>query len=144
MEVVVASLSEKNPDTEIFLFGGGGDEKKILDAWESKYPRVRNLAGKKYGFKAELALINHLDVMVSMDSANMHLASITATPTISIWGATHSYCGFRGWRQSDSDMIQLPMSLPPLLCLRRQAVSAGRLSLHDSHQTRSDLQKDTR
>lgn len=113
MEVVVASLSEKNPDTEIFLFGGGGDEKKILDTWESKYPRVRNLAGKKYGFKAELALINHLDVMVSMDSANMHLASITATPTISIWGATHSYCGFRGWRQSDSDMIQLPMTCRP-------------------------------
>mgnify|MGYP003236426010 FL=1 len=113
MEIVVASLSEKNPDTEIFLFGGGGDEKKILDAWESKYPRVRNLAGKKYGFKAELALINHLDVMVSMDSANMHLASITATPTISVWGATHSYCGFRGWRQSDSDMIQLPMTCRP-------------------------------
>lgn len=113
MEAVVASLSEKNPDTEIFLFGGGGDEKVTLDAWEAKYPRVRSLAGKKYGFKAELALINHLDVMVSMDSANMHLASIAATPTISVWGATHSYCGFSGWRQSDSDMIQLPMTCRP-------------------------------
>lgn len=51
--------------------------------------------------------------MVSMDSANMHLASIAATPTISVWGATHSYCGFSGWRQSDSDMIQLPMTCRP-------------------------------
>ena len=48
-------------------------------------------------FAAELALLNHLDVMLSMDSANMHLAAIANTPTLSIRGATHPYCGFKGW-----------------------------------------------
>lgn len=113
MEAVVDALTRRHSDIEIFLFGGSGDEQAILEKWVEKYPRVRSLAGKKYGFQAELALINRLDVMVSMDSANMHLAAIAGTPTISIWGATHSYCGFRGWRQSDSDMIQLPMTCRP-------------------------------
>ena len=47
-----------------------------------------SLAGK-LKLDEELALMSHLKVMVSMDSANMHLASLTATPVISIWGATH-------------------------------------------------------
>ena len=51
--------------------------------------------------------------MVTMDSANMHLATISSTPTVSIWGATHPYCGFKGWKQNDSDLIQLPMTCRP-------------------------------
>lgn len=97
----------------IFLFGGGPAEQEILDRWADKYPAVTSLAGKKYGFKAELALINHLDVMLSMDSANMHLSAIAGTPTVSVWGATHPYCGFKGWHQQESDMVQLPVPCRP-------------------------------
>jgi ADP-heptose:LPS heptosyltransferase len=32
--------------------------------------------------------------MISMDSANMHLASLYGVPVISIWGATHPFAGF--------------------------------------------------
>ena len=32
--------------------------------------------------------------MVSMDSANMHLAALAGVPTVSIWGATHPNMGF--------------------------------------------------
>lgn len=112
MEKIVEALSKRG-DTEIFLFGGGSHEVEVLDSWADKYPRVRSLAGKKFGFAAELALVNHLDVMVSMDSANMHLASLVLTPVVSIWGATHPYCGFKGWRQSEDDMIQLPITCRP-------------------------------
>ena len=51
--------------------------------------------------------------MVAMDSANMHFASLAQTPTLSIWGATHPYCGFKAWKQSDKDTIQLPLSCRP-------------------------------
>ena len=97
----------------IFLFGGGAHEQEVLERWAGKYPCATSLAGKRYGFPAELALFNHLDAVVSMDSANMHLAAIAGAPTISIWGATHPYCGFRGWRQSDDDTIQLPIECRP-------------------------------
>ncbi len=117
MEEVVYSLTEraaaKGTTLRIFLFGGGEEERRILSGWDERYPGVINLAGKKFGFPAELALINHLDLMVTMDSANMHLASITLTPTLSIWGATHPYCGFKGWHQQDADTIQLPVSCRP-------------------------------
>ena len=61
----------------------------------------------------ELILMSHLDVMVSMDSANMHLASITGTKVVSVWGATHPYAGFMGWRQSEDNAVQLPLACRP-------------------------------
>lgn len=111
MEVVNRLAAE--PDTDIFLLGGGGKEAEITASWAAHHPNVHSLAGQRYGFAAELALFNHFDAMLTMDSANMHLASIAGTPVVSIWGATHPYCGFKGWRQSEADMIQLPMTCRP-------------------------------
>jgi len=45
--------------------------------------------------------------MVSMDSTNMHLASLVKIPVISIWGATHPSLGFSGFRQEKENMIGL-------------------------------------
>lgn len=112
MEEVVKRISQRG-DCRIFIFGGGGREAEIASDWAAKYPGITSLCGKKFGFQAELALISHLDVMLSMDSANMHLASIVGTRTVSIWGATHPYCGFKAWHQSDEDMVQLPLPCRP-------------------------------
>lgn len=112
MEQVVRAISERE-GTKIFLFGGGAEEESVLRNWAERYESTVSLAGKRYGFPVELALVSWLDVMVSMDSANMHLASLVRTPVVSVWGATHPYCGFKGWRQSDDDTIQLPMTCRP-------------------------------
>ena len=50
--------------------------------------------------------MSKLDVMLSMDSANMHLASLVGTRVVSVWGATHPYCGFMGWAQKQADIVQ--------------------------------------
>lgn len=113
MRQVLEILRDNQKEIKFFFFGGGGDERELLEKWAEEFGNSVSLAGKRYGFSTELALINHLDVMVTMDSANMHLASIASTPTISIWGATHPYCGFKGWHQSDSDIVQLPMTCRP-------------------------------
>ena len=63
--------------------------------------------------RQELILMAHLDVMLSMDSANMHMASLTGTPVVSVWGATHPMAGFMGWRQNESNAIQLDMDCRP-------------------------------
>lgn len=112
METVVAELS-KRPGTKIFLFGGGEKERGILGEWAGKYPNVRSLADKRHGFAVELSLLSYLDLMVSMDSANMHLASLVRVRVVSIWGATHPYCGFKGYQQKESDIIQLSMTCRP-------------------------------
>ncbi len=116
MEQVLARLqadADSGAGIRVFLFGGGDDEVAVFRKWADKYSCATSLAGKKSGFAAELALLNHLDCLVSMDSANMHLGAIAGTPTLSIWGATHPYCGFKAWRQTDSMMIQLPLSCRP-------------------------------
>lgn len=112
MEQVVKRLSSLGY-TKIFLFGAGSNEEETLSLWAQRYPDTISLAGKSYGFSIELALVSHLDVMVTMDSANMHLASLVNTPVVSVWGATHPYCGFKGWRQKEDDIVQLPMTCRP-------------------------------
>lgn len=112
MEKVVSELSTR-PDTKIFLFGGGEKEREVLASWANKYHNVKSLADKRHGFSVELPLLSHLDLMVSMDSANMHLASLVHVRVVSIWGATHPYCGFKGYQQKESDIIQLSMTCRP-------------------------------
>ena len=77
----------------------------ILEQWEFQYPRVKSVVGK-YALDNELALISQLDVLLCMDSANMHFASLVGTRVISIWGATHPYAGFYGYHQDSGDVIQ--------------------------------------
>ena len=110
-EKVVAHFANR-PNTRVFLFGGGADEKAIVDGWVAKYPSLTSLIGK-LSFDQELNVISHLDLMLSMDSANMHLASIVNTPVVSIWGATHPYAGFLGWKQLPVNCVQLDMSCRP-------------------------------
>ncbi len=112
MENVVEHFS-KMDNVKIFLFGGGSEEAEVLGNWAGRYQHVISLASKRHGFAVELSLLSYLDVMVSMDSANMHLASLVRIPVVSVWGATHPYCGFKGWRQNDADMVQLSMTCRP-------------------------------
>ena len=111
MEEVIKALSQRS-NTEIFLFGGGEEEKRQIAELCSKYPNVK-AAQSQHGLKGELALMGQLDVMISMDSANMHLASLVGTRVVSIWGGTHPYAGFLGWNQQPNDCIQLDMTCRP-------------------------------
>lgn len=111
MEQVIEGLSQQ-PDVRILLFGGGRSEKDLCETWAARYQRVTSLVGK-LRTADELYLISQLDVMLSMDSANMHLASLVGTRVLSVWGATHPYAGFMGWGQAEADAIQLPLACRP-------------------------------
>ena len=113
MEKVIVQLIQRHPSCRIFLFGGGGSEKVVIDGWAEKYKNCINASAVVGGLKNELILMSHLDVMISMDSANMHLASLTATPVVSIWGATHPFAGFMGWHQNPDNAIGLNLPCRP-------------------------------
>ncbi len=103
---VVAALAAR-PDVRVFLFGAGAEERAVLEEWESLSPRVHSVAGRLPSMAAELQLMSHLNVMLSMDSANMHLASLVGVPVVSVWGATHPAAGFLGWGQSADGVVQV-------------------------------------
>ncbi|MGL6039559.1 MAG: glycosyltransferase family 9 protein [Soonwooa sp.] len=93
-------------DNKIYFFGGGKEESDILLRWETEIPNTQSLAGK-LSLKEELDIIAGLKLMICMDSANMHLASLMGTRCVSIWGATHPYAGFLGYGQSLDDVVQV-------------------------------------
>ncbi|MDR0982270.1 MAG: glycosyltransferase family 9 protein [Culturomica sp.] len=103
MEKIVNTLADI--PAKVFLFGGKGAESLMLNEWAEKYPNIVSVAGKMTIIE-ELALMNRLDVMLSMDSANMHLASIAGVPVVSVWGSTHPFLGFMGWGQNPDNAVQ--------------------------------------
>ncbi|MCU7551118.1 glycosyltransferase family 9 protein [Chitinophagaceae bacterium LB-8] len=108
----VLRLLLQHQNVKVLLFGGGKSEVVLLKEWEREMPGIESVAGKM-SFKEELKLIAQLDVMVSMDSANMHLASLSGVPVVSIWGATHPFAGFYGWGQSPNDAVQVDLYCRP-------------------------------
>ena len=109
MERVVALLSEKV--SRVLLFGSR-QEKEVLEGWAAKYSNVESVASR-YSFEEELDIISHLDVMLSMDSANMHFASCKGVRVVSVWGATHPAAGFYGYGQDPEDAVQIDLPCRP-------------------------------
>lgn len=110
-EKVIEHFARKN-NVRLFLFGGGKKEAAVFNRWVSEYPSVCSMAGR-FDMYGELQLMRQLDVMVSMDSGNMHLASLAGVSVVSVWGATHPYCGFMGWGQKEENAVQLPLECRP-------------------------------
>ena len=111
MQEVIAKLAE-NKDQTILLFGGGKKEIEILDSLSEPFKNVINVAGK-IKFQQELKLISNLDVMLSMDSGNAHIAAMLGVKVVTLWGATHPYAGFLPFNQTlenalTSDRDQYP------------------------------------
>jgi ADP-heptose:LPS heptosyltransferase len=107
---VIRLLCEK-PSVKIFLFGGR-DERTYMESLAENRKCVELTTGQ-LSFCDEILLMNSLDVMLSMDSANMHLASLVNTPVISVWGATHPYAGFYGYNQNPNNAVQVDMPCRP-------------------------------
>lgn len=113
MEEVLSILEREVPNIRVVLFGGGVEEREILSQWSAKHSCAMSPVQARLDFPAELSLLSYLKVLLTMDSANMHLASLVGVPVITIWGATHPYCGYKGWHQTDNDAISLPMPCRP-------------------------------
>lgn len=114
MERVVELLTARQPGVRIYLFGGGGKEREVMLSWQRRWPsNVVAASPALRSMERELQLISRLGVMLTMDSANMHLASLVGTRAVSVWGATHPFAGFLGWRQREDDCVQLDMPCRP-------------------------------
>ncbi|MCH5178854.1 MAG: glycosyltransferase family 9 protein [Prevotellaceae bacterium] len=96
----------------IFLFGSGEQERNWCEQQERAHGGVVSLVGKT-NLRAELRLMNNMDAMLTMDSANMHLGALAGTRTVSVWGATHPLAGFGGMQMEGSVQVQLDMECRP-------------------------------
>ena len=113
IQEVIAKLAE-NKSYKILLFGGGKKEIEILDSLSKPFENVINMAGK-IKFQQELQLISNLDVMLSMDSGNAHIAAMLGVKVITLWGATHPYAGFLPFNQTMQNALTADRNQYPKL-----------------------------
>ena len=66
-------------------------------------------------FQQELQLISNLDVMLSMDSGNAHIAAMLGVKVITLWGATHPFAGFLPFNQPSESALVSDRNLFPKL-----------------------------
>lgn len=114
MRQVACYLADKGMN--VYLFGGRGIEAETLSTWSRdcgpEGGKIVSLAGR-FPLEQEIALMNCLDVMVSMDSANQHLAGLAGTKVVSVWGSTTPSCGFLGFGQTLDDTVSLGLPCQP-------------------------------
>ncbi len=113
MQEVINSLAA-NPEYTLFLFGGGIAETAQLEAFAQEKNNIIVTAGK-LKLAQEINLINHLDLMLSMDSGNAHMAAMLGVKVITLWGATHPYAGFAPFNQPQDYTLTSDREKYPLL-----------------------------
>ena len=106
--VKLTELISRDHRVFYLFFGGGEVEKSRIDRLVKEIPDSLNLAGE-FSLEQEMALISRLKFMISMDSANMHIAALLGVPTLSIWGGTHPALGFSALNQPPEHNIQISM-----------------------------------
>jgi ADP-heptose:LPS heptosyltransferase len=113
MQEVINKLAE-NPENKILLFGGGKKEIELMDSLSKDKENVVVVAGQ-LKFQQELQLISNLDIMLSMDSGNAHIAAMFGVKTITLWGATHPFTGFSPFNQPLENALVSDRNLFPKL-----------------------------
>lgn len=113
MQEVINKLAEDQKNT-ILLFGGGNKEIETLNSFSKGKVNVIVVAGK-IKFQQELQLISNLDVMLSMDSGNAHIAAMLGVKVITLWGATHPFAGFFPFNQALDNALVSDRKLYPKL-----------------------------
>ena len=109
---VIEKLSQRYPNSMIYIFGGGKEEEQKVA--QIQLPNTENMVGR-LSFKQELELISHLDIMIGMDSGNAHLSAMYGIPTITLWGVTHPYAGFYPYDQPKENALLADRTLYPLI-----------------------------
>jgi ADP-heptose:LPS heptosyltransferase len=105
IENFIEQINQKKV-VKFYLFGGGKNEVNQLNELVDKFNNTTNLAGS-FKLAQELKLLKELDVLIAMDSGNMHIASLLGIPVISIWGGTHPDIGFSALYQPTENSIQI-------------------------------------
>jgi len=113
MQKVIDDLASTKTN-KIFLFAGGEKEIEILNFFTKGKHNVINVAGK-LKLPQEIDLISNLDVMLSMDSGNAHIAAMLGIKVITLWGATHPFAGFAPFNQPIENCLVSDREKYPLL-----------------------------
>ena len=93
-EHFVLALKEMQKEGRRFFLFGGPDELAQLKKLGEEAQVDYCLVAGQFKLDQEIALMKGLDLFISHDSSNMHMAAWAGCPLISIWGGTVPQAGF--------------------------------------------------
>ncbi len=97
----------------VVIFGEGELERQFAEGMATKYGEKIVVAVDRVTLAEEIELMGVVDVMITPDTATLHLASLAGTPTLTIWGATHPFAGAAGYGQDPSWQISADLPCRP-------------------------------
>jgi ADP-heptose:LPS heptosyltransferase len=97
----------KKQDVKFFMFGDGDKEIAFFESLRKQFPNNVEVIAGNLKLRQEIALMKHLDVMLCLDSSNMHIAALGGVPLISIWGGTHPDVGFGPYNIDPNSIVQI-------------------------------------
>lgn len=103
---VFEEILKKIP-AKFFLFGGGMREVKYFESLKQKFPDHVHIVANQLKIRQEIAVMQNLDLMLCVDSSNMHLATLAGIPVLSLWGGTHPDVGFGPYQRDGESVIQI-------------------------------------
>jgi ADP-heptose:LPS heptosyltransferase len=104
--LVISNLLSEN-NFRFFCFGGGKQESEFFEKLVYEFPNNVINVVRQLPLDAELALMQQVDLILCVDSSNMHFAALVGTPILSIWGGTHTDAGFGPFQREASSIIQI-------------------------------------
>ena len=110
----------------VFLFSGPGEELAYAKEMAARHPNLTPVFGMT-DLGGEVALMSHLDALVTMDSAAMHMTSLAGVPFLTVWGPTHPAVGYSAWG-ADPERNYIQCDLP---CRPCSVYGEGRCRLGD-------------
>jgi ADP-heptose:LPS heptosyltransferase len=105
---ILEDLNQK--EIKVFMYGGTGIELQQMQLAANTFKNVILL--DHLSFAQQIAFLNYMQCAVTMDSANMHFASLQGVPLVSVWGATHTQLGF-GALNINTTVIEIPKTALP-------------------------------
>lgn len=114
---LIQRLIQQAPDLRFFFFGGGQQEIAFFEDLQNQFPAHTTIVAGALKLRTEIALLKHIDLMLCVDSSNMHLAALSGTNLLSIWGGTHPDVGFAPYQCDLNSILQInPEELPCRPC----------------------------
>jgi ADP-heptose:LPS heptosyltransferase len=97
----------RDQPVKFFLYGGGKKEVAYFEDLRSLFPSQVVVVAGQLTLRQEMALMQKLDLMLCVDSSNMHLAMLAGAPLLSIWGGTHPDVGFGPYQRGPESIVQI-------------------------------------
>ena len=135
-EQLVRLLRKQYPESSIFLFGSKA-EVPMMEKLKGNDTKTFIVSGGKLGIKGELGIMEKIDLLVGMDSSNIHIASLLKIPVLALFGTTHPWSGFAPYGQEKTGVIQMDLDCRPCsiygntVCLRKDFACIERILPQD-------------